>query len=407
MSTRLIAVILVSSLFLPVSAEDSPQFRGPDRSGIFAEKGLLKVWPDGGPSETWSADGLGEGYASVAVVDGRIYTSGSPEQTATVFAFDLKGKLLWKKELGKEHPGGGYPGARSTPTVDGDRVYVYTSNGLLACLSTKDGSLVWQSDTKAQYSARQENDYFGMAEAVLIDGDKAIVTPGSKDSTMLALNKIDGSVIWKTKTDGYSASFCSARIFENGGQRQIVTMVDKAIIGVDAASGELQWSYDYPATYHIHAVSPVFDGRMIYVSDGYGQGGAAFEVAEDGKSVKELWTEKSLDIHHGGAVSLKGHIYGSSDKGVFTCLDFKTGEIKSTLDKVGKGATVFADGLLYCYSEKGLFSLVDPNPSAMKVISSFHVKKGSAQHWAHPVISNGVLYVRHGGALIAYNVKGK
>lgn len=385
-------------------ALDSPQFRGPQRNGVFAAADLLQVWPEGGPKELWSTEGLGEGYASVAVVDGRIYTSGSPNQTAYVFAFDTQGGNLWKTELGPEHAGGGYPGSRSTPTVDGKLLYVLSGNGTLACLRAEDGSTAWQVDAKKQLGARQDNSYFGMAESILIDGDKAIFTPGGSDGTLVALNKTNGEVIWKSQGTDQSASFCSARIFQQGDTRQIITMTASAMIGVNPNNGKVLWQQEYPAQYSIHAVSPVFHERLIYVSDGYNQGGSAFSIAANGQSVTQKWQEKSLDIHHGGAISLNGFIYGTSSKGHLICLDFETGQVQSTISDVEKGSIIYADGRLYCYGEKGSFSLVDPNPTAMKVVSRFQVEKGSSHHWAHPVIVDGRLYVRHGDALMAYHI---
>ncbi|MCB1043839.1 MAG: PQQ-like beta-propeller repeat protein [Acidobacteria bacterium] len=389
---------------LSVLAADSPQFRGPNRDGVFPAKQLMSSWPDSGPNEIWATEGLGEGFASVAIVGDRIYTTGSPQQTAYVYALDTDGTYVWKTRLGAEHPGGGYPGSRSTPTVDGDFLYVLTGSGILACLKTSDGSVVWQHDAPKDMNAAQENSYFGMAENVLIDGDHVIFTPGSSEGTVMALNKLNGEVIWKSKGTDQKASFCSIRVFESQHTRQLITMTASAMLGVDPNNGQVKWQYDYPAQYAIHAVSPVFHGNQIYVSDGYGQGGTGFQLSEDGSSIKKMWKEDSLDIHHGGAVTLDGYVYGTSNKGHLICLDMMTGSVVAEVKDVGKGSTVYADGRLYCYGEKGQFSLVDPNPKNMKVVSSFKVEKGSSHHWAHPVITDGRLYVRHGDVLLAYNI---
>lgn len=406
MTPRIARFVVAFSLLASVAwAAESPQFRGPERDGIFPEEGLLTTWPEAGPDMLWSAEGLGESYASISVVDGHVYTTGLIEGRGFAFALTTDGKHVWKKDYGPEHSGNGYPGTRTTPTVDGEHLYLVSSMGKAVALKTKDGSLAWEVDLVERFGA--VNLYFGISESPLVDGDNLILTPGGKDATVVALNKKTGATVWTSKGLGETSAYCNARIFDNGKIRQVITMVQKHMVGLDPANGTVLWRQPYPAEYDIHAVSPVFEGNRIYVSDGYGQGGRLFELAPAGSSVKELWHEEKLDIHHGGAVFLNGHIYGAASKGAWYVLKAETGEIVAEIPRLGKGAVVYADGLLYGYTEKGEVVLVNPDPKDFQKISSFKITKGSGQHWSHPVINQGVLYIRHGEVLMAFDVKAK
>ena len=404
-----IAALTGGLLLAPLGAADSPQFRGPDRNGIFPESELLKSWPEGGPPQLWSVEGLGEGYASVSVSNGRIYTTGKfsskggETHEGKVFAFDLQGKKLWESTYGEEHSGNGYPGTRTTPTIDGDSLFLFNALGKAIALDAATGEKRWEVDTFARFDGK--NTYFGAAESPLVLDGKVIVTPGGKDASVVALDRKTGETVWTTKGLSDAPGYCSPQLYEHGEHRQVVTLVAKHLVGIDPASGKVIWKTPVEASYDIHATSPVFDGNVIYVSHGYNHGGKAFRLAADGKSVSPMWTEEKLDIHHGGAVVVGGKIYGASSKKTWYALDTQTGERVAEISRLGKGSVIYADGLLYGYVESGDVLLVDPRPSNFKLISSFAIEKGSAQHWAHPVLSDGVLYIRHGEVLMAFDVK--
>jgi len=395
---------LITLTVLSAIAADSQQFRGPNRDGQFEDTGLMRSWSESGPKELWSIDGLGEGYSSLAIAAGKIYVNGTLEEKGYLWCYDLQGKRLWEASTGHEHDGGGFPGAKSTPTVDGDYVYMLNTEGRLYSFNAKTGKENWMVDFNKAFEAT-ETPHFGYSESVLIDGDKLICTPGGKDAALAALDKKTGKIIWTTKGLEDSASYCSIRIFDNGKIRQYITLTGKYLIGVDTKDGSLQWQHHYKAAYNIHAVSPVFHGNSIYVSDGYNQGGKMVELAADGKSVKELWKEKTLDCHHGGLVGKDGFAYGASSKGKWMCLDLSKGQVVQSIDGVGKGAAVYADGMIIAYGENGDVGLINADPKDFKLLSSFKVEKGSGQHWAHPVLQDGKLYVRHGSHLMAYAVK--
>ncbi len=380
-----------------VSAE-SPQFRGPDRSGIYEVSGLMQSWPEGGPELLWSVSSLGEGYASVSIADGRLYTTGADGGKGSVVALDLEGRQLWRTEYGKVHNGQGYPGTRTTPTLDDGMLYILSSNGLAVALDAATGEIVWQKDLAIR------NITWGITESPLVVDDKVVYTPGGAVGTMVALDKKTGDEIWVVTDPNEPSGYCSPVLYDDGERRQIITLTKAHLFGVDPDTGATLWKHRYPARYGIHAVSPVFDGNTFYVSDGYKQGGKMFALTADGRGVSVKWEEPSLDVHHGGAVLVDGRIYGAASNGTWSVLDAATGEVLASERRRGKGSLVFADGRIYGYVEGGEVLLVDPDPESFEVVGRLKVDAGRGQHWAHPVISDGVLYVRHGDVLMAYAV---
>ena len=403
----LLAVLAVAGGVDALAAADSPQFRGPDRDGIFPETGLLASWPEGGPKMLWSTDGLGEGYTGATVADGRIFVTGKFSEGEThrgrAFAFDLQGKKLWQVEYGEEHSGKGYPGTRTTPTYDGGTLFLFSAMGHAIALDAKTGKKLWDVDTFARFDGK--NTYFGAAESPLVLGDKVIVTPGGKDASVVALDRGTGETVWTSKGHSDGSAYCSARLFDNGKHRQIITSTAKFLVGIDPDNGTVLWTTPVEVSYDIQANSPIFSGDLIYLSHGYDHGSRAFRLAADGKSVSPVWTEEMLDIQLGGAVAIGGHIYGAASKKTWYALVAETGEIAASIRRLGKGAVVYADGLLYGYAESGDVVLVDPDPKNFHQISSFSIPLGEGHHWAHPTISDGVLYIRHGEYLMAFDIQ--
>lgn len=423
--TRCLIVLVVlspavgaESVRLPEVSAGVAGFRGPDGSGVYPEKGLLEAWPEGGPKELWFTEVLGEGFASATVAGGRIYTTGMSEQKGSLYAFDLAGKLLWQREYGAAHSGSGFPGTRTTPTVEGDTVYLLSSMGKAAAFDAASGELRWEVDVLETFGG--SNVYFGVSESPLIVDDKVIFTPGGKDASVVALDKATGKTVWASKGLSESSAYCTPRLYENGGERQIVTFVAKHLVGIDPAKGDVLWRWGSKVEYDIHATSPVFYKNMIYVSHGYDQGGHLLELvdetcpksgendgeAEDCSPIREKWSDDNLDVHHGGVVVVDGRIYGAASGKTWYCLDGETGKVEASIRRLGKGSVIYADGMLYGYMEDGKVLLVNPDPSDFRAVSSFKIGRGSGHHWAHPTLADGVLYIRHGEALMAFDVKG-
>jgi len=389
---------------------DWPQFRGPNRDGKSSEAGLSKKWPGGEPELLWSVKGLGEGFASVSIANGMVYTTGivGAEKEGVISAYGVDGSFKWKQTYGKGWSGS-HSGTHTTPTIDGDRVYVISGYGVVVCYDAMTGKPRWRIDMLKEFEGK--NLKWGIAESALIVSEKLICTPGGKDATMVALDKMTGRTIWTTKGLSEKSAYCSPTLIERNGKQLIMTMVQNSIILVDPDNGKVVLRIPHTGKYGISAVTPIYKDGVIYATTGYGYGGKAYALSADTTSYSEKWSDKNLDCHHGGVILLGDDIVGSSSKGrgdnknSWICLDINSGKMKYWSKLVGKGSAVYADGMFYCYGEKGQLGLVRMTPSGFEMVSSFKIAPGEGPHWAHPVICNGRLYIRHGDVLMVYNVK--
>ena len=410
-----VAIVLIAALGCLTSiccGGSWPQFRGPNRDGKSAETGLLKEWPAGGPRLLWSVGGLGIGFSSAAVADGLVYTTGMIDGEGFLFAYDLAGNLNFKESYGPEWKGS-QKGARTTPSVDAERVYVFSGVGVMACFNAKTGKKIWQVDTLKEFNAK--NLRWGMSGSPLIDGNKVYCTPGGQKGAVVALDKMTGRTVWTSPGSDELSAYSSLILIERGGNRLLVNTMQRSIVGVSADDGRLLWRIPYQSSFDTAANTPVHSNGSIYVTSVVEReatiGGLMLELSPDGNSVKEKWSDQTLDCHHGGVVLVDGYIYGSNfkdiAKGDWACLDWDTGKVMYEAAWNGnKGSLIYADGMLYCYDENtGDVALVKASPKAFEIVSSFRVTAGSGEHWAHPAISDGRLYIRHGDALIAYDIK--
>ncbi len=419
----MLAVVIVTFICLPATivgqekeAADWPTFHGPRRDNVSTETGLLKKWPANGPTLAWTAAGLGQGWSTVTISGGTIYTAGKVGDGVFIFAFKLNGSLLWKVPNGGDWaaPEGarwarGYVGSRATPTIDDGLVYHMSGLGRLTAFDASDGKEIWTVDLPKQFGAKRP--MWGYAESVLIDGDRLICTPGGRKGRTVALNKKTGTVIWASKVPADGPSYCSAVIVKTGDVRQIINVNAAAVYAVNAGTGALLWRHAFTNKRGINAVTPVHKDGLLSVSTGYGRGSIGLRLSAKGDAVKaqQLWDIKPLDSQHGGTIGLDGFVYGSGDRqrGWF-CVEMLTGRVRWRVNGVGKGSVSMADGLLYCLSEKGTLALVRPTPEKYEELSRFTVPKGgTGKHWAHPVICGGRLYVRHADKLFAYDIRAK
>ena len=399
-----IAALLVG-FAAAAAAEDWPQFRGPNRDGVSPETGLLKKWPEGGPELLWQYSELGDGYSSVAVVGDRVYSAGGKGGQFVVTALDSEGKRVWERPIARIGGGGGYVGPRSTPTVDGDLLFILGEQGDLACLKTADGTVVWSKNILSEYGA--PNTKWSLSESVLVDGDRVICSPGGRAS-MVALSKATGEEVWAAAPVDDTTGYAAAVVIEHRGLRQIVGHSAGHIFGVRAEDGVLLWKAPQDNRYHVNATSAVFEKGILFSSCGYGAGSQALAltVSGDKAEVRQIWTLKDLDDHFGGVVLMKGVVYGTASKGGLFALKLSNGAVGYKSADVGKSSNIYADGHLYCQNERGIVQLVDPTSG--KVISSFTETPAKRnQLWAHPAIANGRLYIRNGGVLKVFKIKGR
>ncbi len=388
------------------TAGDSPQFRGPARDGKFDEKGLLRSWPEGGPQQAWVVKGIGAGYASPSIAGDRIYVTGMENEVGAVSVLALDGAIERKISYGPETREKQAPGSRSTPTLDGNRLYLLTGLGTVCCLDLTTGKPLWSVDIVARFGASLPMWHY--AESLLIDGNRVICTPGGPDAGMAALDKMTGETVWTTKGFGDKASYCSAAIISHKGRRILTNATGGFFVGADPETGAVLWTFAQKAPWNIHAVTPLYADGLLYYVAGDGVGGGALALSADGASVTPKWADTSLDCLHHGVVLVDGYLYGCGykDKGRLTCLEMATGKVAWQAAEIGEGVVVYADGMLYVYEgpKSGTVSLVKASPAGFERTGSFVLKEGEGQHWAHPSIANGRLYLRHGDTLSAYKI---
>jgi outer membrane protein assembly factor BamB len=389
-------------------ANDWPQWQGPDRTAVSQEKGLLQNWPKGGPNLLWRATGLGVGFSTPSVAAGRIFTMGNRGKTEYVLALDEgTGKELWSAEVGPVRAGGGgYPGPRCTPTVDGDRLYALGLNGDLLCLESATGQLRWRKDLKNDFGGSAGG--WGYSESPLVDGDKVLCTPGGQKATLLALNKQTGDMIWQAAVPaGDAAGYASIIAADVGGQRQYVQFLSGGVVGVAAEDGRFLWRYDKPANGTANCSTPIFLENCVFASSNYNTGGGLARLTRRGDrtDAKEVYFTNRLQNHHGGLVLVNGCLYGSTGDAL-VCLDFKTGKVHWSERRAGKGSVAYADGRLYFRNEGGPILLVEANPAKYVEHGRFDQPMPSGHPaWAHPVVANGKLLIADQDQLFCYDVK--
>ncbi len=391
---------------LSAAAADSPQFRGPHRTGVFPETGLLTVWPEGGPEKAWVVPGLGRGYSSAAVADGKIYVTGADGALGgRLFVLGLDGSVERTLPYGPEADEEQAPGPRATPTVDGGRAFLLSGPGVVYCLDVRSGEKVWEADLTVRFGAPLP--MFQFAESPLVNGGLVYCTPGAPGALLAALDKDTGATVWTLGEPQDTASYCSPVLFTHNGRSILSTATGGHILGVEPASGTLLWAFGHKARLDTHVTPPLYGQGLVYYVSGEDAGGGALELSPDGGVIVPKWADKTLDCLHTGVVLVNGHLYGTGFRvRKLVCLELATGKVMWATKEVGEGATVAADGMLYVYEgpKKGVVSLVKADPSGFVRTGQFAVTDGTDQHWAHPTIANGHLYIRHGDALVAYRV---
>jgi outer membrane protein assembly factor BamB len=413
-----LAALVGGASCLAAGAADWPQWRGPQRDGISKETGLLKEWPKGGPTLVWQVNDLGYAYSTPTVVGGRLYLmSNKGMDDEYVQAREVKdGKPAWTTRLGNVGPNRGmnYPGARCTPTVDGELLYALGSDGDLACLETATGKVRWRKNLRKDFGGQTGN--WAYAESPLIDGDVLVCTPGGKEATMLALNKKHGAVVWKSAVPGGDLpGYASVIAVEAAGRRQYVQFMGKGLVGVDAKTGKYLWRYEATGKSPANIPTPVAHDGCVYSASGFAGGGLVrLKADDDGVTAEQVYREaRGLPNAVGGSVVVGGHLYGTTAQGL-TCVEFLTGKVKWADKGVGPGAVCAADGRLYVHGENNEMALVEATPEGYRAKGRFklpdqprHIRGAMEKAWEYPVVANGRLYVRDVGTLWCYDVKAR
>jgi len=397
-----ILLLALAQHALAQSAASWPQWRGPNRDGISKETGLLKQWPAEGPPLVWKASGAGGGYSSFSVANGKLYTMGLRGEREYVVAFDVAtGKEAWSTPHGSAFRNDRGDGPRGTPTIDGDRVYALGGSGDLTALDARTGKIVWSKNVLREFGG--SNITWGISESPLVLGDKVLVNAGGPGASIVALNKANGALIWKSQSD--KAGYSSAIPVEINGTTQVVFFTAERAVGLDAKDGRLLWEYGRPANDTANVATPIARANRVFISSGYGTGGGVVEIKADNKA-QEVWFTKDMRNHHSSSVLIGDYLYGFSES-ILTAIRFDTGDIAWRDRSVGKGSLVYADGNLYCFSENGVVGLVEATPTGYKEKGRFRLAQGNLPTWTHPVVVGGRLYLRDQDTIYAYDVRAK
>ena len=403
--TALVLLVLCVSEAASQSSAEWPQWRGPNRDGISKETGLLKQWPESGPPLAWKATGAGRGYSSMSVSKGRLYTMGLRGEREFVVAFDFKtGKEVWATQHGSAFRNDRGDGPRGTPTVDGDRVYALGGSGDLTALDAASGKVIWTMNVLQKFGG--SNITWGISESPLIVGEKILVNAGGPGASIVALNKKDGSLIWKSQSDraGYSSGI---PVVVNG-KTQVVFFTSTRGLGLDLETGQLLWEYPRAANNVANAATPVARGNRVFITSDYGNGGGLVEIKADAKGVSasEVYFTKEMRNHHSSSILVGEHLYGFSG-GILTAMRFDTGEVAWRDRSVGKGSLVFADGMFYALSENGVVGLFEANPTSYVEKGRFRIPQDSLPTWSHPIIAGGYLFLRDQETIYAFDIRQK
>ncbi|MBI2948144.1 MAG: PQQ-like beta-propeller repeat protein [Verrucomicrobia bacterium] len=392
------------------AAHDWPQWRGPDRTDVSKETGLLKQWPEGGPKRAWLYESAGAGYAGPSVVGAQLFTMGTRDESEILLALDANsGKELWAAKVGLVFAERRGDGPRSTPTVDGARVYAMGGRGDLICADVGDGRLLWRQSMRDLGGGTPN---WGYTESVLVDGKHVICTPGGSRGAIAALDKTNGKLVWQSKEFTEAAHYASIIVAEPNGVRQYIQLTASYVAGVSAKDGKLLWKSAFPGRTAV-IPTPIFHDGCAYVTAGYGAGSKLVKIGPDNQAT-DVYENKVMKNHHGGVVLVGEYLYGHSDGTGWLCQNFKTGEeVWSERRKLGKGAITCADGMLYCLDEAdGTVALLEASPTGWQERGRFKldpqtaIRSPQGRIWTHPVICNGRLYLRDQNLIYCYEIKG-
>jgi outer membrane protein assembly factor BamB len=389
------------------------EWRGPGRTGIYNETGLLKTWPAGGPVLLWEAANLGDGYSSATVTDNTVFVTGRKDSSDVLTALTLDGKKKWETIYGKAWMTN-HTGTRCTPTYYNGNIFLISGSGDIVCVSS-DGKIKWSKNHYRLYDSKPL--MFGISESPLVFDNMVIASPGGKKASIVAFSVNDGKVIWEAEPLNQEPQYVNPKLIEYAGKKMIVTVMGTDIFAVDAKNGRILWKVNYAsvnaATGRVmknHAITPIFKDGCILIANGYNWVALKLKLSADGNSAEVVWENRNFDPQLGGVVLLDDKIFGtnhmSKPVNSWVCVDWNTGKTLWTSKWYSQGSVIAADGMLFLFEEKsGHVALAKPDSSKLDIVSEFQITKGEGPFWAHPVISKGKLFIRHGDVLMVYSIK--
>jgi len=382
------------------------QWRGANRDGISTDTGLLQDWPKAGPPQAWRSAGVGNGYSSFSTSGGRLYTLGARNNVEYVIALDrATGKKVWETPNGQRYRNDRGDGPRSTPTVDGDRLYVFGGSGDVTCLESATGRTIWSINLVTKFGG--VNPYWGYSESPLVVGDRLLVNAGGRKASIVALSKADGSTLWQQHSDG--AGYSSPMLLRTGSLNQVIFFTESHTLAVDPRDGRLLWTYNKANNGTANVATPIVRGTRVFVSSDYGTGAALLDVRAAGNlaTANEIYFTRDMRNHHASSVLVGDVLYGFSSS-ILTALKFDTGDMAWRDRSIGKGSLIFADNRLYLYSEEGVVALAEANPAGYREHGRFSLGQQSGlPTWSHPMIAGGYLIIRDQDSVYAYNVRAR
>lgn len=402
---------------MPVQSQVISQWRGDGRDGMYLkEKNLLKEWPAEGPRRLWLADGLGMGHSSVAIGERYLYVTGRIDEEEYLTALDGDGKQAWQVKYGRAW-NRSYPDTRTTPAVVDGRVYMISGMGEVVCHDALTGQQIWSRNAFEEFNG--VCNLYGISESPLVHKGKVFYTTGGFTTNTIALDQDTGELVWQSEPVPDSAAYVSPQLVVHNGREMLVNLMADWAIGLDPDSGEILWRFNYiglesgqdnPSMKRSNCNTPFYHDGHLLLNKGYNHPSALLKLNDAGDAVSLVWTSMDFDTHTGGYVLVDGYLYGSNwinnGKGDWVCIRWDTGETQWVETWHNKGSIIYADGMLYLYEEKrGNLALVRPNPERLEVVSTFQNTEGSGPHWSHPVIREGILYVRHGTVLQAFDIR--
>lgn len=407
--------IIFYFLLINLNAQSISQWRGPERNGRYESQNILNDWKNKKPEKLWLVEGIGKGFSSVSVGNGKVYITGMKDSMDYLSAIDFSGKLLWQVAYGKAW-NKSFSETRSTPTIDGRDLFVISGQGEVVKIDAIEGKIIWSVNALQKFEGRYGK--WGVAESPLITDKMVIYTPGGMKTTMVALDRENGKTIWTSESLQDTTAYVSPVMIEYANEHTIINVTAKYIFGINPENGEFRWKYKYydlktpewhPVAPVINCNSPLYKEGKIYVTSGYNHVGAMFQINDEGNDIDLVWCDSVLDCHIGGVVEVNGYIYGSNwlsnRMGNWCCIHWDTGKKMYETEWKCKGSIITAGNNLYCYEEKsGHMAIVEATPNEFLIKGSFRIEEGSGPYWSHPVIHKQMLFLRHGDVLLAYNI---
>ncbi|MGB0590536.1 MAG: PQQ-binding-like beta-propeller repeat protein [Myxococcota bacterium] len=397
--TRLISALLVTSLLglltPPASADDWPQWYGPQRDGLSAEKGdLVSTWTEKGPKVRWT-QALGPGFSSFAVVGDTGYTMATNDPHVSVVAFDVKtGKDRWRTRIGQAYTDRmGGDGPRATPTIHEGQLFALGPNGTLVAMDAKTGRLAWMRQIAQELGG--EVPKWGYSGSPLVSGGLVYIEVGGKDDhSLVAFSAKDGKVVWKR--GGFKAGYSSPALLTLAGTPQVVFFTAQAAVATRPKTGEVLWTRPWEISYDVSAATPIAAGPdALFISAGYGVGGVLYDLTRQGEKVaiSQRWASPRMRNKMSTSVHIKGTLYGF-DEDRLTAMDANSGTLAWQFDEFGRGSLIAVGDRLVVLGEDCRLAIVEATPKAYTPVKPPVRILPSDRCWTVPALSDGVLFVR-------------